>query len=319
MYFNRLLTTKLILMKTKAYFLVLAIFSIALFTSCDPNAIDGADNYWNSSSLIRLHLNDKVKTLSTDNGTNVMNFNQDGFTTSTVYSSGTGVSTTTFNYSSSGELTRTDFSSTMSNPTISYSTNYQYQDIGKFVVSFPFPQHLFMDGLVPNLKSMSMINGTYGNTTTYTFDGGNLTILTISTQGTETYKDTAVVIYSGKYPVSMSNSGSYANNITYASNGMFKTLTIGYDGSPNTTTHYFKADNTFLLKDSVVSNYGTTRYSEKYSYDSNKNISRIVYSDGTIHNLTYVYDAHGNWTTKTTTLSGTSTGSSSETRTITYW
>lgn len=306
-------------MKTKAYFLVLTLFTLALFTSCDPNAIDGADNYWNSSTLIRLHLNGKVKTLTTDNGSNVMNFNQEGFLTSDVRSSGAGAATTTYIYTSSGELTRTDFSSTMSTPTVSYSTNYQYQDIGKFVVAFPFPQHLVMDGLIPNLKSTSMINGTFGNTTTYTFNGDILTILTSSSQGIETYKDTAIVTYSGKYPVSMSNSGSYAKNITYASNGMFKTLTTGYDGSSNASTYHFKADNTFLLKDSVVSIYGTTRYSEKYTYDSNKNIDRTVFSDGTIYDYSYTYDAHGNWTTKTTTISGTSTGSSTENRTITYW
>jgi hypothetical protein len=207
----------------------------------------------------------------------------------------------------------------MSTAIVSYSTNYQYQNIGKFVVAFPFPEHLLMDGLVPNLKLTSMINGTNGNTTTYTFNGDKLTILTVSTQGADTYRDTAVVIYSGKYPVSMSNNGSYANNMTYASNGMFKTVTVGYQGYSNTTTHYFKADNTFLLKDSVVSNYGTTRYSEIYTYDSNKNIARTVSSSGTISDYTYTYDAHGNWTTKTTTTSGTSMGTYSENRTITYW
>lgn len=307
-------------MKTHRLLVPFVLMTVALFTSCDPNAIDnGASNYWESNTLIRLHLNGKVKTLSTENGAQVTNFNQDGFIASQVYTSTSGTSTTTYNYAANGQMTSTDFSSNMTSPAVSYSTNYQYQDIGKYVVEFPYPEHLMMSGLVPNLKSMSMNNGSYSTTTSYTFDGDVLTILTISTQGTESYRDTALVTYSGKYPVSMSNSGSYANNITYASNGMFKTVTTGYQGSSYITTYYFKSDSKFLLTDSVGSNYGTTHYSQKYTYDSNKNVSKIVTSDGSISNYSYVYDSQGNWTSKTTTMSGTSTGTSTETRTITYW
>jgi hypothetical protein len=298
---------------------ILFVSILILFTSCDPNSIDSSSNYWNSSSLIRMQLNGKVKTLTTNNGTNVSNFNQDGFLTSMVYTSGSGTSTTTYNYASTGELISTDFSSNMSTPAVSYSTTYQYQSIGKYVVEFPFPEHLVMSGLVSNLKSVTTNNGISGSTVTYTFDTDKLTILTISTDGTDTYRDTAYVTYSGKYPVSMSNSGSYAIDITYASNGMFKTLTTGYQGSSNETSYYFKSDSKFFLTDSVVSKYGSTHYSQKYTYDSNKNISRLVYSDGTVNDYTYVYDSQGNWTSKTTTMTGSSTGSSTETRTITYW
>jgi hypothetical protein len=306
-------------MKTHRFLVPFLLMSVALFTSCDPNAIEGSSNYWESSTLTRMHLNGKVKTLTTNNGTQATNFNQDGYITSQVYTSSNGTSTTTYNYAASGELTSTDFTSTMGNPTISYSTNYQYQNVGKYVVEFPYPEHLMMNGLVPNLKSVSYNNGSSASTVSYTFAGNTLTILTVGTSESMTYKDTAYVTYSGKYPVSMSHSGSYAKNITYASNGMFKTVTTGYQGSNNETNYYFKEDNKFQLTDSVISNYGTTHYSQKYTYDTNKNVTRIVYSDGTINDYSYVYDSQGNWTTKTTTYSGTMSGSSTETRTITYW
>ncbi len=300
-------------MKTRLVSASLFVLIAVLFTSCDPNSIDGSSNYWNSNTLTRLQLNGKVKTLTTSEGTQVSNFNQAGFITSQVYTTTSGTSTTTYNYASTGELTSTDFTSNMSGAT-SYSTTYTYQNTDKFIVVFPFPEHLIMNGLVPNLSS-SAVSGTYGNNVTYSFSGDLLKIITISSS----YKDTAYVTYSGKYPVSMSHGGSYANNITFASNGMFKTVTSGYQGSSNTTTNYFKSESKFLLTDSIVSNYGSEHYFQKYSYDSNKNVTRVVYSDGTKYDYTYVFDSQGNWTSKTQTISGTSIGSSLETRSITYW
>jgi len=307
-------------MKTHRLLVPFVLMTVALFTSCDPNAIDnGTTNYWNSNTLIRQHLNGKVKTVTYSNGTQTDTYNENGYLASQVYTSTNGASTTTYHYASSGELTSTDFSSNMTTPAVSYSTNYQYQDIGKYVVEFPYPEHLMMSGLVPNLKSITYNNGNNGSAVTYIFNGDQLTILSVSTSDSYTYRDTSYVTYSGKYPVSMSHAGSYAKDITYASNGMFKTVTTGYQGSANETVNYFKADSKFLLMDSVVSNLGTTHYSEKYSYDLNKNVSRVVYSSGTIYNYSFVYDSQGNWTSKTTTISGTPTDTSIETRTITYW
>jgi len=308
----------LIVMKSQHLFAALFVLTLILFTSCDPNAIESSSNYWNSNSLVRAQLSGKVKTLTTNNGSNVSSFNEEGFLTSVVYTAEGGTTTTTYNYSSGGELSSMNVSSNMTTPATTYSTLYEYQNIGKFVVEFPFPEHLVMSGLAPNLKSATT-NGNYGSIVTYTFDGDKLTILTISTIGIISYRDTAYATYSGQYPVSMTNNGSYAKNITYASNGMFKSLTTGYQGASNETNYYFKSDDKFSLTDSIVSNYGTTRYSQKYTYDSHKNISSIVYSDGSVSNYSYVYDSQGNWTSKTSTMSGTSTGSSTETRTITYW
>lgn len=218
-------------MKTKSHFLVLSIFALALFTSCDPNALDEntKTNYWNSSTLIRLHLNDKVKTLSTDNGTYVSNFNQDGFITSTVYNSGSDVSTTTYNYAKDGVLTTIDFAVT-GGSSIGYTTTYAYQNTGKYIVQHPF--HLQMEGLVPNLSSISNKMGT----TTYTFSGNVMTMITVSSSAGIFYNDTATVTYDGSYPVSIQHGTSYVRNMKFASNGMFTSYNEGFSGEYTSRT-----------------------------------------------------------------------------------
>ena len=300
--------------------IILGLILVA-FTSCDPSGVGGSSNYWNSNSLVRMQLNGKVKTLTTNNGANVANFNQDGFLTQTVYSMDGGTSTTTYNYASTGELTSMDFTSTMSNPATSYSTTYTYQNVGKFIITLPIPVafHVLETGLVPNLKSMAYSNG---GTTTYTFNGDVLTIFTIIGT-TNVSRDTTYVTYSGMYPVSMNKNGGYLN-MTYASNGMFKTITSGFVNSTSSSSEsiYFKADSKYLLKDSLVTVYTNPGYpgshsATKYSYDSNKNLISETNENGST-TYSYVFDSQGNWTSKTSTYSG-STGTYTETRTITYW
>lgn len=297
--------------------IILGLILVA-FTSCDPNGVGGSSNYWNSNSLVRMQLNGKVKTLTTENGSKVANFNQDGFLTSTVYTTDGGTSTTTYNYASTGELTSMGFNSTMLPPT-SYSTTYTYQNVGKFVIITPFPvaYHLFEAGLVPNLQSMVSSNST-GSTTTFTFNGDKLTIYSVSGTGANLYRDTTYVTYSGLYPVSMTKNSGYLN-MTYASNGMFKTITSGSSNAyaSSSQTIYFKEDSKYLLQDSVVNIYSSGRSSQKYAYDSKKNVILESYSGGST-TYSYVYDKQENWTSKTTTYSGSSS-SSTETRTITYW
>ena len=108
-----MLILKSIRMKTQQLPAIIFVSILMLFTSCDPIAIDGSSNYWNSSTLIRLHLNGKVKTLTTSNGSQTDSYNQDGFITKSVYTADGGTSTTTYNYASTGELTSTDFVSTI--------------------------------------------------------------------------------------------------------------------------------------------------------------------------------------------------------------
>lgn len=307
-------------MKTKSYFLVFSIFALALFTSCDPNAVDGNTNYWNSSTLVRLHFFDKVKTVTTDNGMYVSNFNQDGFITSTVYNSGTEVSTTTYNYSKDGVLTTMDFAVT-GGTSIGYSTTYEYANTGKYIVHSPF--HLQMDGLIPNLSSISNKMGT----TTYTFSGNVMTMITVSGSAGMFYNDTAKVTYNGSYPASITHGTNYVKNMKFASNGMFTSYNEGFSGDyASDTKFYFKADNTFMLVDSMVqntvSNGITTKMVKKYTYDSNKNVT-LEESPTNSTKYEYVYDSHKNWTTKTTRYKyqgATEWGAPyTETRTLTYW
>jgi len=300
---------------------ILFVSILMLFTSCEPNAIDGDSNYWNSSTLIRLHLNGKVKTLTSSNGIQTDSYNQDGFITKSVYTSTDGTSTTTYNYASTGELTSTDFVSTIGEGA-SYSTNYEYGNTGKYVVQHPF--HIMMSGLVPELKSSVNQWGRMD----YVFNGNTMLLITTSVSDGITYKDTATVLYSGKYPTSLTTTGSFAKDMTYASNGMFLTYTEGFQGTGyyDERKYYFKPDNKFMLTDSVVHNstneYGSNHSATKYTYDSKKNVIKEESASGT-YDYSYVYDSNDNWTSKTTKYksAGSSTWGSpdTETRSIIYW
>lgn len=306
-------------MKNQKLSVILFASALVLFTSCDPNAIDGSSNYWNSSTLIRIHLNGKVKTVTQGNQTD--SYNQDGFITKSVYTSDEGTSTTIYNYASTGELQSTDFSSNMGTA-ISYSTTYEYGNTGKYIVSHPF--HIMMSGLVPELKSSTSKWGRMD----YMFNGNTMLLISTNNSGGEIFKDTATVLYSGKYPSSLTTSGSFAKDMTYASNGMFITYTEGFQGPDyyDERKYYFKPDNKFLLTDSIVYNAtnqsGSTHSVTKYYYDSKKNVIKELSADGTTE-YSYVYDSNDNWTLKTkkTKAPGSSTwdDSTTETRTITYW
>lgn len=305
-------------MKTlQAYWIVL-FFAMALFTSCDPSTIEADSNYWSSNTLTREHLNGKVKSITTDNGANIVEYNQDGYITRKVNSSSGNVSTSTYNYKATGELESEAFTSTNGDTPISYSTTYVYEKTNKYVVTNPF--HLLMDGLIPNLKSIS----SKWQQTDFQLNGN--TILAISTY--ESSKDTTVIEYNGNYPSVVSRGDYSIRNFVYASNGMFKSYTasnqsLNYSSEEK---YYFKSDDKFLLLDSIVdtrtNNNIQSKSKQKYSYDSNRNIIRLE-SWGTIYEYSYVYDSQQNWTSKTTRTQteGTSTWSTptTETRTITYW
>ena len=80
-------------MKTQLLFPAL-IFGLFLFYSCDPNEIGTNGNYWSSSTLVRMQIKGKVKKIEQQD--EVINFNQDGFMTSSVYSRTGNTSTTTY-------------------------------------------------------------------------------------------------------------------------------------------------------------------------------------------------------------------------------
>jgi hypothetical protein len=300
----------------------LFVLTLFLFASCDPSEIESNSNYWNSNTLIRTHLNGKVKMVSyRTSNPYTDSYNQEGFITGSTYSSSDGTSNTLYNYASSGELISTSFVSSK-NPGSSYTTTFVYGVTGKYVVRSPF--HIMVDGLVPELKSTSNQHGR----TDYVFNGNAMLLINTSIYNGITSKDTATVIYDGKYPTNITNSDGFVKDITYASNGMFLTYTEGFQGIDysDESKYYFKPDNKFLLIDSIVynstNNSGATHSKIVYNYDSNRNILKEESTLGTTQ-YTYEYDSKRNWISKTTKFK--SVGSSiwdnpnTITREITYW
>lgn len=307
-------------MKAQLLSIALFCFATALLTSCDPNELDDSSVYWNSNTLIRMGLNGQVKTLISTEGKQLYEFNEDGYITKSVYTDTEFTSTSIYNYDSNNKLISIDFNST-GGKGVAYTTNFEYENVGKYSVQNQY--HLLVDGLVPNLRSIS----TDFSRTDYVFNGNTMLLINTYT-GELSYKDTVVVNYEGKYPVSISAANSFVNNITYAANGMFKTYVSGNqgDGYSNLSAYYFRADDQFLLIDSVVhtSVYqsATSVTVDKYSYNSSKN---IIYEESFNSNYeySYTYDSHNNWTTKVTRYrpQGTEIWSSptAEMRQITYW
>ena len=307
-------------MKAQLLSIALFCFATVLFTSCDPNELDDASVYWNSNTLTRMGLNGQVKTLTTTEGKQVYEFNQDGYITKSVYTDTEFTSTSIYNYDSNNKLSSIDFTST-GGKGVAYTTTFEYENVGKYIVQNQY--HLLMDGLVPNLRSIS----NEFSRTDYVFNGNVMWIINTYT-GEANYMDTVVVNYDGKYPVSLTYDNGFVNNITYTSNGMFKTYVSGNQGEgySNISEYYFRPDDQFLLIDSVVH---TSTYQsvssvtvDKYSYNSNKN---IIYEESfnSNYDYSYTYDSHNNWITKATRYKPKETtvwGSpTTETRTITYW
>ncbi len=321
----------------KAHFLfpVSLILIIFFFISCNTNIIENQNtsnlsdsivNYWNSNTLIHQHLNGKVKTVVSLNDGQIVTYNEAGYITSSSNNGGSIISN--YIYDSTGVLNSINESYISLNKT--YSTAYKYLNIGKFVVVKPFDLANF--GLIQNLSSL--IYNKWGISIDYKFNGN--TLLLISTDANQ--KDTAIITYDGQYPTDikwyLSNNFSHIKDIVYYGNGMFKAFTDESSGTDflNQIKYYFKSDNKFQLLDSVVitnsSQSKTKHYTEKYIYDTNRNVIHherpdldkdCIYS----YNYAYVYDLHNNWISKTI-ISGDSTNlngylTTQETRTITYW
>jgi hypothetical protein len=306
-------------MKAKICIILSVLFTVAL-TSCDPNVIGGDSNYWNSNTLVRFKLKGKVKTLVTFDGSQTDYFNEKGFITKSVWSANDLTSTTFYNYDKDGKLESTEFISTSGTGT-NYTTTFEYQNIGKYIVQHPF----HFDVLVPNLKA------SYSPFTRidYKFVGEKMYLISTYINGTEETKDTATVTYSGKYPASLTTPyGRFVKDIKYASNGMFLSYTEGTEDEnySSENKYVYKPDPTYLLVDSVVrkttNQSGTTIIVDKYEYDANKNtIIEELY--GYVYQYTYVFDKNGNWTSRTVKsrpkTSSTWSATTTETRTITYW
>lgn len=298
---------------------------ITFFYSCNPNILDDNSNYWNSTTLSRNQLKGSVKTVTYNtNDTCVDEYNQDGFIIKSVQTTTNGISTTIYNYSSLGVLSCIDYVSTIGGINRSYTTTFEYQSVGKYV---PQDSLGWTANLIPNLKAIITPTGR----TDYIFKGDSMLLIHTNICEGSILKDTSVINYVGKYPVSTTTRTSYVDNVTYAEKGMFLTYTEGRNetGHSEIRKYSFIPDVNLQLIDSVdytVTHLtNTTHTVQKYTYDSTKNIIGIRETSQNLNEMevTYEYDSHNNWTSKTVKYKDFGAtdwqSTTTTTREITYW
>lgn len=304
-------------MKTKLFWVLFFVAAI-VFSGCEPSDVNtNFKNYWSSNSLVRMKLRGKVKTLKNEN--QQFEFNEKGFVTISLYEAEGYSSSIAYNYDSDGKLVSTTTTNINGATTTTDTRNYAYDNHGRYVVNSGF--HLHESGLTPNLKS---ITGD-GFNTEYVFSGDNLLVINIY----DSEKDTLIVKYDGKYPVSSSTSWSFMTDMEFASNGMFTKYSEGFVGQGYKTTriHTFEKDDEYQLLKTVrnenlngeeltVSTRTITYNDKKDVLTDNEEEYEQVYYD-------YVYDDNDNWISrKYKYKNGVESAWSNvitESRSITYW
>lgn len=300
-------------MKTNLIWSILIVTSIIL-SSCEPTDVNtNFKNYWSSNTLVRMQLRAKVKSVETNDVK--YEFNEKGFITKSTYATEAGNSVQIYNYGSSGELS-TLVSTYGSNTS---TTTYMYENHGKYVVNSTF--HLHETGLTPNLKAIIGEN----SRTDYVFSGNNL--LVISTYGST--KDTAIVKYDGKYPVSSITSWSFIKDMEFASNGMFLKYSEGFTGSNynDTRTYTFEKNDEYLILKNIKYEYLNENNLETrtttYTYNENKDVLTESTDESIQEYYDYVYDDNNNWTSRKYKYKSGSqsewSNPQTETRTFVYW
>ena len=304
-------------MKTKLLW-VLFIVTAIVFSGCEPTDVNtDFKNYWSSNSLVRLKLRGKVKSVQTEDRR--IEFNEKGFMTSDSYTSDNYSTSTVYNYDSDGKLLSTTSTNKNGAVTSTDTRNYAYDNHGRYVVNSGF--HLHESGLTPNLKS---ITGD-GFKTEYVFSGDNL--LVINTYDSE--KDTLIVKYDGKYPVSSSTSWSFMKDMEFASNGMFTKYSEGFMGQGYITTriHTFEKDDEYQLLKSVrnenLNGEELTVSIRTITYNDKKDVLTDVEEEYEQVYFDYIYDDKDNWTSRKYKYKNGAESAWSdvitESRTITYW
>ena len=297
---------------------VLFIVTAIVFSGCEPTDVNtDFKNYWSSNSLVRLKLRGKVKSVQT--GDRRIDFNEKGFMTSDSYTSDNYSTSTVYNYDSDGKLLSTTSTNKNRAVTSTDTRNYAYDNHGRYVVNSGF--HLHESGLTPNLKS---ITGD-GFKTEYVFSGDNL--LVINTYDSE--KDTLIVKYDGKYPVSSSTSWSFMKDMEFASNGMFTKYSEGFMGQGYKTTriHTFEKDDEYQLLKSVrnenLNGEELTVSIRTITYNDKKDVLTDVEEEYEQVYFDYIYDDKDNWTSRKYKYKNGAESAWSdvitESRTITYW
>lgn len=311
-------------MKFKSLYVLSALFlGACCLTSCEEgtgeNTDDLASVYWNKSAAFQMHLKGKVKVLVVGDSTESYTFNQSGNLVSTVY----GQKETDYIYSS-GRLTKVIGTWNWYTEQTSDTTLYTYATSGKYLPSMSF--EVAQAGLIRNIASINA--GIYLNR--FVARGDSMLMLSsfqeryITNQIVEQTDTTSLTFNGGLYPVTMRSKNGVIH-LTYASDGRFLTveeLSHDFYQSYSIVTT-FKSTSDYLLPESVVRKRGNEIYNSKtFTYNDNEDVVLIANLDFDEEYSDYVYDANGNWIsrsyrhkTRTTEWSEKVT----ETREITYW
>ena len=298
--------------------ILFSLIIIGLFLySCDPNGVTiSKGNYWERSNAAQLNIKGKVKTITTDGGSYVTSFNESGFITSDVYNEESSI----YIYNANGQLAK--IVKTSPNGT-SITTIYEYNNPGRYIFMFKGRLHLY-----PNLSSYtkeSTLSKDYTKVEYVFKNATTMDIITTNVLNSSIYKDSSTVQYNGNYPSGYSNQGSFLKDITYASNGMFKTYTDGFNG--NSTVHKFKSNDDYLLPESDTFTYASLPPNNSititYTYNDKNDLTEISGGASSTQYINFVYDSQGNWTSNTMQSkfkdASTWTTEAPTVRTITYW
>jgi hypothetical protein len=271
----------------------------------DSEGDDGSgttDSYWKSSSLVRMNLNGKVKTLIEDEHT--YRFDEDGNLTSESYVNGySGYSI--YNEYQNGEL----ISQTRKTPTLALTlgdsvtetTYFEYDNSGKYIPLSPI--QVSENGLVPDLSAK------YDATdrSDYTFHGSDLWIVTSTMQSAVwVSNDTSIVRYSMNYPFSFTGDERSFNDLEYSSDGKILYYRENYfspDSSSSNVLRYQSLNGWMLLSSKVCKTIlppaDTSIVSTSLLYNENGYLLSSSSTDGAMEEYSdYVYDVKGNWTAR---------------------
>lgn len=281
------------------------LIAACLFSACDTGTggTNGTTNYWRSNALTQLGLKGSVQSMTANSS--VSNFNAAGNLSSQT--STNSQSSTTYTYEG-GFLVSATSSYGEGQPS---TITYEYNNTGKYIPKNPF--HLYMTGLVPALSAVIAEN----YRSDYTFHGNDLWIVNSMIEGTVvTPSDTTIMHYSGNYLSSYTGRYDFLENLTYADNGMFRTYSEGFYGVGYRDTRTYTFVNTterMLVATQTSTNTSQNNSSSgliTYTYNSHLDLLTVVDNSSSTYNnevmeysseqeySDYVYDSHGNWTSR---------------------
>lgn len=290
----------------------------------DPGTVTGDGNFWTTYKLAPKGVKSITENGFTDS------FDKDG----RIISTSSEEETTTYTYNAQGYISKIEYESDWVNTT----TTFEFNNGDKFC---PIPMgpgnifHIFENGLVKGLSKVTLQEDDSttvmeykfkDNTLTFSTSGGYWTYDTANQKVYERYED-IVFEYKDNYPYSLIGEHEFIGPITYQANGQFDTYVEGFyswdeDYPGFITTHRTRTVNKnfkdkLLIEKEVGKYYNTGEaepwnietitytYNEKGDVISETTTNTASYSEDYLTTYEYEYDAKGNWTKRTSTMTVT--------------